>query len=65
MADVQLLAIASMAMLASDHFPCTTNPWKALPAVSKTWMAWKVTYREAHTARKRCLLALGGTEPMG
>ena len=65
MADVQLLAIASTAVLASDHFPRTTDAWEALPAVSKTWTAWKATYREAHIARKRRLLASGGTEPMG
>ena len=65
MADVQLLAMASTAVLASDHFPRTTDAWEALPPASKTWTAWKSTYREAHIARKRQLLASGGSEPMG
>jgi hypothetical protein len=65
MVDVQLLAIASTAVLASDHFPCTTGAWEALPAVSKMWTAWKATYHVAHIARKCRLLASGGTEPMG
>jgi hypothetical protein len=65
MADVQLLAIASTAVLASDHFPHTTDAWEALPVVSKTWTAWKATYSKAHIVRKCRLLASGGTEPMG
>jgi hypothetical protein len=58
MADVQLLAIASTAVLASDHFPRTTNAWEALPVVSNMWTAWKATYHEAHIACKCRLLAL-------
>ena len=65
MADMQLLAMALMAVLASNHFPCTTDAWEALPAASKSWTAWKTTFRKAHFARKHQLLASGGSEPMG
>ena len=66
MTDDQLLAIASTAVLASEHFPRPTDEWEALPRASKTWGAWKTHYRAAHIARKRQMLAannptFGGT----
>lgn len=61
MSDDQLLAIASTAVLASQHFPRTTDEWEARPRANKTWAAWKTTYRAAHIARKRQLLASGST----
>jgi hypothetical protein len=57
MSDDQLLAIASTAILASDHYPRPTDAWEALPRIHRTWTAWKAHYREAHLARKRQLLA--------
>ena len=59
MSDDQLLAIASTAVLASEHFPRPTDEWEALPRNNKTWTAWKAHYRAAHLARKRQLLASG------
>jgi hypothetical protein len=64
MSNEQLLAIASTAVLAAQHFPCATDEWEALPPAAKTWAAWKTTYRAAHIARKRQLLATGGAEPL-
>ena len=61
MSDDQLLAIASTAVLASDHFPRATDEWEALARDRKTWTAWKAHYRAAHLARKRQLLASGHT----
>jgi hypothetical protein len=61
MSDAQLLAIASMAILASGHFPRPTDEWEALAANAKTWAAWKTHYRAAHIARKRQMLAAGKT----
>ena len=66
MTDDQLLAIASTAVLASEHFPRPTDEWEALPRASKSWGAWKTHYRAAHIARKRQMLAannptFGGT----
>ena len=59
MSDDQLLAIASTAVLAAEHFPRPTDEWEALPRVNKTWTAWKTHYRAAHIARKRQMLAAG------
>ena len=64
MSNEQLLAIASTAVLAAQHFPSATDEWEALPPAAKTWAAWKTTYRAAHIARKRQLLATGGAEPL-
>ena len=57
MSDDQLLAITSMAILASEHFPRPTNEWEAKPHNQKTWTAWKAHYHAAHLARKCLLLA--------
>lgn len=65
MGDRQLLAIASTAVLAAQHFPRTTDEWEALAPALKTWPTWKVKYRAAHIARKRQLLAAGTSEPLG
>ena len=61
MSDDQLLAIASTAVLASEHFPRPTDEWEAQPRHMKTWPAWKLHYRAAHIARKRQMLAAGRT----
>eukprot|EP00804_Cyclotella_cryptica_P005048 CCRYP_017573-RA/>CCRYP_017573-RA protein AED:0.43 eAED:0.43 QI:0/-1/0/1/-1/1/1/0/192 len=63
MSDDQLLAIASTAVLASNHFPRPTDDWEAKPGANKTWTAWKTHYRAAHIARKRQLLASGIAMP--
>jgi hypothetical protein len=52
-------AIASTAILASEHFPRPTNEWEAKPCNQKTWTAWKTHYRAAHLPRKQLLLASG------
>ena len=64
MDDANLLAMASTAVLASQHYPRATDDWEALPAINKTWAEWKLRYRAAHIARKRQLLAAGGGEPL-
>lgn len=64
MLDVQLLAIASTAVLAAQHFPRATDEWEAMAPALKTWATWKTTYRAAHIARKRQLLAAGSNEPL-
>ena len=58
MSDDQLLAIASTAILAANHFPRATDEWEALDRPNKTWPAWKAHYRTAHIARKRQPLSL-------
>jgi hypothetical protein len=64
-ADVKLVMMALMAVLAAQHFPREVNDWESLPAASCTWQAWKVAFRLAHLKRQRQLQALGGGEPLG
>ena len=59
MSDDQLLAIASTAVLASEHYPRPTDEWEAKTRNHKTWSNWKTHYRAAHLARKRQQLAAG------
>ena len=47
MANAQLLAIASTAILASGDFPRPTDEWEAKTAATKTWTNWKAHYRAA------------------
>eukprot|EP00804_Cyclotella_cryptica_P026105 CCRYP_013958-RA/>CCRYP_013958-RA protein AED:0.44 eAED:0.44 QI:0/-1/0/1/-1/1/1/0/376 len=61
--DDQILAIASPAVLASNHFPRPTDDWEAKLCANKTWTAWKTHYRAAHIARKHQLLASGTAMP--
>ena len=62
-ADVQLVAIASTAVLASQDYVRATEDWEALTNAQKTWTKWKSSFRVAHLARKRQLLASGGAGP--
>ena len=64
-ADVELVMMASAAVLAAQHFPREVDDWEGLPAVDRTWRAWKVAFRLAHLKRQCQLQALGGGEPLG
>jgi hypothetical protein len=64
-ADVQLVAIASTAVLGSQQYPRATEDLEALVTSTKTWTAWKNAYRAAHIARKCQLLASGTSKPFG
>jgi hypothetical protein len=63
-ADVELVMMASAAVLAAQHFPREVDDWEGLPAVDRTWRAWKVAFRLAHLKRQRQLQASGGGEPL-
>jgi hypothetical protein len=63
-ADVELVMMASAAVLAAQHFPRKVDDWEGLPAVDRTWRAWKVTFRLAHLKRQRQIQASGGGEPL-
>ena len=63
--DVELVMIASAAVLAAQHFPREVDVWEGLPAVDCTWRAWKVAFRLAHLKRQHQLQASGGGEPLG
>ena len=59
-AGVELVMMASAAVLAAQHFPRKVDNWEGLPAVSQTWTAWKKAFRLAHLKRQRQILASGG-----
>jgi len=63
-ADVELVMMASAAVLAAQHFPREVDDWEGLPAVDRTWRAWKVAFRLAHLKRQRQIQASGGGEPL-
>jgi hypothetical protein len=64
-ADVELVMMALVAVLAAQHFPHEVDDWEGLPAINRTWKAWKVAFRLAHLKRQRQLQASGGGEPLG
>jgi hypothetical protein len=64
-ADVELVMMASAAVLAAQHFPRKVDDWEGLPAVDRTWRAWKVAFRLTHLKRQRQWQASGGGEPLG
>jgi hypothetical protein len=64
-ADVDLVMMALAAVLAAQHFPREVDDWEGLPAVNRTWRAWKVAFRLAHLKHQRQLQASGGGEPLG
>jgi hypothetical protein len=59
-ADVELVMMASAAVLFAQHFPCKVDDWEGLPTTARTWLAWKTAFRLAHLKRQRQILALGG-----
>jgi hypothetical protein len=59
-ADDELVMMASVAVLAAQHFPRKVDDWEGLLAVNCTWRAWKVAFRLAHLKRQRQLQASGG-----
>ena len=64
-ADVELVMMASAAVLAAQHFPREVDDWEGLPSKARTWVAWKTAFRLAHLKRQRQILASGGAEPLG
>jgi hypothetical protein len=64
-ADIKLVMMGLVAVLAAQHFPCEIDNWEGLLAGSCTWQTWKAAFRLAHLKRQRQLLALGGGKPLG
>ncbi len=64
-ADIELVMMASAAVLSAQHFPRKADDWEGLPLGSRTWLAWKTAFRLAHLKRQRQILASGGGEPLG
>jgi hypothetical protein len=59
-ADVELVMMASAAVLAAQHFPREVDDWEGLPTPARTWLAWKTAFRLAHLKRQHQILASGG-----
>jgi hypothetical protein len=64
-ADIELVMMASATVLAAQHFPREFDNWEGLPPTSRTWVAWKTSFRLAHLKRQRQILASGGGEQLG
>ena len=64
-ANIELVMMALAAILAAMHFPREVDDWEGLPALGRTWAAWKTTFRSAHLKRQCQILATGGGEPLG
>jgi hypothetical protein len=64
-ADVELMMMASAAVLAAQHFPREVDDWEGLPSASCTWTAWKAAFRLTHVKCQQQILASGGGEPLG
>ncbi len=64
-ANVELMMMASAAVLAAQHFPRKVDNWEGLPSASCTWAAWKTAFCLAHMKRQQQILASGGGEPLG
>jgi hypothetical protein len=58
-ANIELVMMALVAVLAAQHFPCEVDDWEGLPANSCLWVAWKMAFRLAHLKRQHQVLALG------
>jgi hypothetical protein len=64
-ANIKLVMMALVAVLAAQHFPREVNNWEGLLLSSRMWAAWKMAFRLAHLKCQRQILALGGGEPLG
>ena len=64
-ADAELVMMALAEVLAVQHFPRKVDNWEGIPAVARTWPAWKIAFRQAHLKRQRQILATKGGKPLG
>ncbi len=63
-ANIELVMMASAAVLTAMHYPRKVDNWEDLPPLGRTWAACKTLFRSAHLKRQRQILALGGGEPL-
>jgi hypothetical protein len=61
--DAELVMMASTAVLSVQHFPRKVDDWEGLPALARTWPAWKTAFCLAHLKRQRQILASKGENP--
>ncbi len=61
-ANIELVMMASAAVLAAQHYPCKVDDWKGLTSSTSTWAAWKIAFPLAHIKCQRQLQASGGEQ---
>jgi hypothetical protein len=59
-ADIELVMMASAAVLLAQHFPRKADDWEGLPSATRTWTVWKTAFCLAHLKRQCQSLASGG-----
>ena len=64
-ANIELVMMASAAVLVAKHFPRKVDDWEGLPTPTRTWLAWKTAFHLAHLKRQRQILASGGGGALG
>jgi hypothetical protein len=64
-ADIELVMMASAAVLAAQHFPQEVDDWEGLPAINRRWRAWKVAFCLAHLKHQCQLQASEVGGPLG
>ncbi len=64
-ADVELVMMASTAILAAQHFPHEVDDWEGLASSTRPWFAWETAFCFAHIKCQHQILALGGSQPLG
>jgi hypothetical protein len=50
--NVELVMMASVAVLVAQHFPHKVDDWEGLPSASCKWTAWKTAFCLAHVKRQ-------------
>ena len=63
--DDTLLLLASTAMLTSEQFSRGNNAWEDRAEPGKTWVAWKLAYKQAHPKARVKAQAHGGNTKFG
>ena len=63
--DNTLLLFASMVMLTSEWFPRANDAWEDQAEPDKTWVAWKLAYKQAHSKARVKAQAHGGNTKFG
>ena len=63
--DETLLLFASTAMLTSERFPGANDAWEDRVETDKTWVAWKLAYKQSHAKARVKAQAHGGNTKFG
>ncbi len=61
-ANVELVMMASAAVLTAQHFLQEVDDWEGLSAINHTWRAWKDAFHLAHLRQQHQLQVSGGVD---